>query len=615
MSLHGAANLAVLRARFPALASTLAAIAPEPGFEVVAAASGEPTARWRGRLLHSSREPRREAAGLLSRDGAGRSPTAGILFGFGLGYTAEAFAALHPGMPLLVIEPSPSLFLAALEARDLAPLLALPALCLQVGGEAAEVADRLEELPLERPLVLRLRAEIECAPEAFRAFEGVAQSALLRREINVNTLARFGRLWVRNLAANLGHFARAPGVRLLADRLAGIPAVVVAGGPTLEEALPWLPELRRRAVIITVNTPLAACLRAGAAPDAVVVVDPQYWASRHLDWTSCPAAWIVAEPSTHPRSLRRCGGRLLFTGSLFPLGERIEAVVGAKGRLGAGGSVSTTAWDLALLLGCSPLYAAGLDLGFPHMRTHARPATFEELRRHCAMRLLPLETSAFGSLHEIGLFPAPSAAGAAVMTDRRMVLYRAWFEHRLAGSGTPAFLLSGGGIAIAGAAVAHPRDLLDLPCRREEIDARRREVERTLDATEAAGAVRKVTATLEELLEELARLRGLAADGEAGAARLQRALGEGSDPRPSLAALEQVDGRILSLASRSIAGFLVQDLIHAIGGGGLDRSRAAETSGALYRGLRDSAAFHEAVLRRGLSRLQSAQPSRADGRC
>ncbi len=616
---HREANLAVLAGRHPGAAAAVAGLAPDPSLAASPTPSGDTTARWRGRLLHSARDPRREARGLVSREGG--SPTAGVLFGFGLGYAAEAFLERHPGVPLLVIEPLPTLFLAALEARDLAPLLRAPALALQVGGTATDAAAAMERLPLERPVVLRLRAEIDVEPSGFAPVEGIAQAVLLRREINVNTLERFGRLWVRNLAANAEAFARAPGVRVLADCFAGLPAVILAGGPTLEETLPVLAELRERAVIVAVNTPLAACRRWGVAPDVVVVVDPQYWASRHLDWHPGGASWLVAEPSTHPRSLRLAPGRIFFTGSVFPLGQRLEAVSGAKGMLGTGGSVSTTAWDLAGLMGCAPRYAAGLDLGYPDLRTHARPATFEEMRRASADRLAALETSAFRALREIGIFPAPAAGGGTVATDRRMILYRAWFEHRLAEAaapgahlGTKAARLSGRGLAVEGMAVQRPRELLALPRRREEIDARRRGVEQRLEAS-AGGGPAAVAAVLRELVEELARLESLAAEGARGAERLGREIERRRDPGASLRALDEIDGRILSLSARSVAGFLVQRLIAAVEGGGREASDAARTSAELYRGLRDSAGFHARVLGEALHRLENAQPSSAGGRC
>jgi hypothetical protein len=591
----------------PGTAAAVAAAEPDPSFELLPTPSGEPTARWRGALLHSPRDPRREARALVERE-AGPEPSAGVVLGLGLGYAAEAFREAHPGVPLVVIEPDAGLVRAAAEARDLAPLAADPAVRLVIGGDAGSAAAALDGLSVERLAVLRLVAEIRHSQAAFRAAEGAVQSFQLRRQINTNTLARFGRLWVRNLSANLGTFLASPGVGELAGLFDGMPAVVLAGGPTLDELVPLLARIAERALLVSVNTPLAACLAAGVHPDCAVVVDPQFWASRYLDWTDAYRGWIVAEPSTHPRVFHHRSNRVFIASSLFPLGERLEEAVGAKGKLGAGGSVSTAAWDLARLMGTRPIYAAGLDLSFPGLRTHCRGTFFGEARRSTGARTAPLEGWAFASLHDIGLFPAPSAAGGTVPSDRRMLLYRWWFENQiLMHPDLQAFTLSDQGMAIDGMTPVRPEALLDLPPIRADIESAKRGLETRLDAARPPGPPPGLAALQTEIAELCGALDGiarLADEGVAANGRLARAMERGADPRASIAALDGVDRRLLSLSSRSIAGFLLQGLIRGIeaaaarGTGAADWRTVVAAGADLYRGIGESARFQAGLLRR-----------------
>lgn len=597
----------LLAALAPEDRAVLARAVPDPSFELLPTPSGEPTARWRGALLHSPRDPRREARTLVERE-AGTDPSAAVMLGLGLGYAAEAFREAHPGVPLVVVEPDAVLARSAAESRDLRSLAADPAVRLLIGAAPGAVAAALDGLPLERLAVLRLVAEIRRSPASFRAAEGEIESLRLRREINANTLERFGRLWVRNLVANLGTFVASPGVGELAGAFAGIPAVVLAGGPTLDDLMPLLPRIAERALVVSVNTPLARCLAAGVHPDCVVVVDPQFWASRYLDWTDAYRGWIVAEPSTHPRVFRRSGNRVFLASSLFPLGERLEEAVGAKGKLGAGGSVSTAAWDLARLMGARPIHAAGLDLSYPDHRTHCRLTFFAEARRAAANRTATLEGWAFGALHDIGLFPAPCAAGGTVPSDRRMLLYRWWFENQLRmDPALAAFTLSDRGAAIGGMAPVRPETLLDLPVIRGRIEEAKRGLEARLDAARPPGpppglaALRAEIAELRGALDAVARL---ADEGAAANDRLARDLERGADPRGSLAALDRVDRRILEASSRSIAGFLLQGLIRGIEADAARRTgagdwRAVVAAGAnLYRGIGESARFQAGLLGR-----------------
>ncbi|MCX7032017.1 MAG: DUF115 domain-containing protein [Spirochaetes bacterium] len=606
--MSGGDRLARLLAALPSeAAAAIRAAAPDPSFELLPTPSGEPTARWRGALLHSPRDPRREARALVEHE-AGPDPSAAVVLGLGLGYMAEAFREVHPGVPLVVVEPDAGLVRAVAEARDLAPLAADPMVRLVIGADTGAAAAALDGLPVERLAVLRLVAEIRRNPSSFRSAEGAIQSFQLRREINANTLARFGRLWVRNLAANLGTFLASPGVGELAGLFDGVPAVVLAGGPTLDELMPLLPRIAERALLVSVNTPLAACLAAGVHPDCVVVVDPQFWASRYLDWTSGYHGWIVAEPSTHPRVFRRRSNRVFIASSLFPLGERLEEAVGAKGKLGAGGSVSTAAWDLARLMGARPIHAAGLDLSFPGLRTHCRGTFFGEARRAAGARTAPLEGWAFASLRDIGLFPAPSAAGGTVPSDRRMLLYRWWFENQLLmHPDLPAFTLSDRGVAIEGMPPVPPETLLDLPPIRSDIEAAKRGLETRLDAAQPPGPPPRLGALQAEIVELCGALDGiarLADEGVTASGRLARAMERGADPRTSLEALDNVDRRILEVSSRSIAGFLVQGLIRGIEADAAQRTGAADwktvvaTSTDLYRGIGESARFQAGLLGR-----------------
>ena len=601
-------NLAALAGRSEDFLRRLAEPSdPRADIEVVSSASGAPTARYRGTWLHSRHDPRREAAGQVARELDGEATT-GIALGFGLGYAAEEFLARAPGAALLVIEPDCALFRAALASRDLSAFLSSPRVVFHVGAGAEEIPGLLESLPLEKPVFLRLRAEIEKDPARFRSAEEITRSYLLRREVNVNTLNRFGRLWVRNLCRNISSFVDSPGISRLAGHFSGVPALVLAGGPTFDAVAPRLRELAERMLVIAVNTPLAACREAGVSPDFTVVVDPQYWASRTLDWARPASGFIVAEPSTHPRVFRGDPSRFLLCSSLFPLGERLEAVVGDRGKLGAGGSVSTSAWDLARLLGAQPIYAAGLDLGFPGMRTHCRNAFFEQLWYATCDRLSPVEGRQVRSLREIGVFAVRSAGGGWVATDRRMLLYKWWFENALAmRPGLRSFTLTGDGAAIAGMPVAAVEDALALPRIRPLIDEKMAAVTELCrgqaDTGERPNALLDVLGTLAADLRELARVAG---DGLARTDRLQAVLARREDPRELLSALDGIDRRILAISARNVAGFLIQSVIHRVQGAGdrvASESEVLADSSEIYGGILESARYQGELLQRAIDLL------------
>jgi len=612
-------NLSALYARHPGLRDHGLEQAAAGELTILPAATGTSTALLGGAYVHSRYDPVREAERLVAREVA-QQPSAALFLGLGLGYLPEAFLALHPGRPLAVVEPELALFAQALACRDLTALLSSPDVSWFLGEEPEAVIMGLDALPLSRLAVLRLRPLYLRRLAYYRKLELLVRSLLDRREVNLNTLRRFGRLWVRNLLDNLEEFLRAPGVSRLQGLFDGIPALVLAAGPSLESVLERLGELRSRLLLVAVDTSYPLCRRAGVEPDFLVTVDPQYWNSRHLDRMPIREAILVCEPAAHPSIFRRLGDErpaLYFVSSFFPIGRFLEELSGIRGKVGAGGSVATTAWDLARLLGGRPLYMAGLDLGYPGRRTHCRGAYFEELAHGLGGRLAPAELAGFRALTEAGVFPARSADGGATLTDRRMVIYQWWFENQMKqrGAELATYSLSEHGLAIAGMQYCPPAALLELPAARDRIN------EALAQAREwagpeplAASAAERTWKAMGELAAELARLGGLAREALALCSRAR--LPDSRTRSRALTRLDAVDRQILSLSSRQVAGFLFQPLIQKILDGAAPEGgkEGLALSEQLYAELADSAGYQAALIARARERRRIQSSSLGERR-
>jgi len=607
MTDYTAINLEVLRNRQPALkAIVLGTPEDPPALEIAETPSGYPTARLRGAYLHSRYDPMKEARRIVA-GGDIAAPSAAVVLGFGLGYLAEAFTDHHPDKPLIVIEEKPARFLQALAARDLRKLLACPGITWCIGEEAEAIMMQVEQLPLQKLSVLRLAGARGARERGYyRRIETLLSSVLDRRKVNINTLKRFGELWVRNLLSNLGSFISSPGICVGEKRFPDIPALVLAAGPSLDEVLPDLKALRQRCLIVAVDTSYRFCRYQGVEPDFLVTVDPQYWNSRHLDWLSRAGSILVSESSAHPRVFRLRGGRdedIYFVSSFFPLGAYIEELIGKRGLIGAGGSVATTAWDLCRYLGCSPIYMAGLDLGFPGMRTHARGAFFEESMHGRSTRFYTAELMNFDYLHQAQPMALKNNDGGRTLTDRRMLIYKSWFENQIKQQqnqgGAVTHSLAGAGIAVEGMEHVEPAELQRLPPVRRQIDAALRDLRSRGRQMIDEQRTDPVVQSLRGLVDELEQLEEVAGRG----------VTLSSSDRPAgglVPALAEVDRQIMALASRQIAGFLFQPLIHEIldnpeGGG--DFEEVLATSRNLYRELAASASYHRKLLENCLERL------------
>lgn len=585
-------NLRALGGRFPDLETLLRACEPAP-LEVLETPSGVPTARAGGRYLHSRYDPGGEARKAAA---AAEGADTLVILGPALGYSAEAALRELPEARIVAASADPAFLAACLDARDLAAPLSDDRLSLLAGGAPEGLLWMFERLGTRKVRVLENKAETELYPDWYSRAKAVLARWQAKETVNSATLKRFGRLWVRNLARNLDEIPRHPGVAGLEGRFEGIPAVVAAAGPSLDEVLPLLAALRDRAVLVCVDTALRSLLGAGIEPDFVVVVDPQYWNARHLDRCRPSRSVLVTEGAVWPSVLRMPFTGIRLCASLYPLGTFAEGRSGgAKGRLGAGGSVATTAWDFARVLGCSPVYMAGLDLGFPGGRTHARASRFEQKALAEGRRLRPPATYLYEAYAGARPRDARANDGGTVRTDERLALYSWWFESRMIRHPEcPTRNLSLRGLAVPGMPYESAESLLSLPPRRDRIDSLRedsaREVRETGNgeprATDVRGQILGLLAGLETRADA-------ALDLAARARTLERA---GKDSSEILALLDEADRDLLGNEAKEIAGFLLPDLETLLGRPARTLSEALDRSESVYREIRDSAAYHREIL-------------------
>jgi hypothetical protein len=645
MTETGGSDFSLLSRLFPGLAEELA----KPGdgeaaekegqtgdpwdreLRVEAAASRAPTLVFRGRYIHSARDPVREARRLAESlplpdsgpaDGGAKSAPL-LILGFGLGYAAEAAAERAPGRPLVVVERWREILKKALETRNLDRFLAENRIIFVVGGSGEAVSGALSLFESPRgerkpPDILKNRALTELDADWYAGVEKRVRAWAGRDDVNAATLRRFGKRWVRNLARNLEAIRDIPGIKGLEGILSGIPVFLAAAGPSLDLAGPLLEEIRKRCVTVTVDTSLRFLLARGIDPDFAVVVDPQYWNARHLDRSPAERTWLIAESAVYPPVLRHPFRGSFLCQSLFPLGRFIEDRVDPKGALGAGGSVATSAWDFARILGAPSVWIAGLDLSFPELRTHFRGALFETRSHAESGRRLPAETWSVRALRDGQPFPAAAAGGGEVLTDRRLSLYATWFENRFREyPGIRNYSLSPGGIAIPGLELASPETLLALPERRGEIDERlegceavRRDFfkpEKARQRAERYGAAKsRLLGGLAEIAGEargaasLAR-RALAACGGAGREKLSPAGGLDRAERERI--LKKLDAALAAIENSEVKD--VASFLFPPGAGANSAADAAggdpftgylEASAGMYRDLAGAAEYQIGVL-------------------
>lgn len=401
--------------------------------EILPSKQGVPTARDGGKFLHSAYNPARE--GEQSAKAAKSSVPdcrACAFFSFGLGYAALSYANFFPSDTLILVEKDPRYFFTALSLVDWTPIFSLRNCIIALGTGIDFVVSLIERSGgLKYTAISENLSQSAHESEYFSSLHALINRNKKKIEINASTLEKFSALWLKNTCKNLHFLSELEGISIFKDACPeDLPVIILAAGPSLEEILPNLAEFKERAVLVAVDTALRACLRAGVEPDFIVLADPQYYAYRHIAGLSSPSSILITESAAYPAVFRFECRKILLCSSFFPLGQCIESKIGSKGRLVAGGSVATTAWEFARFIGAREIFCAGLDLGFPHLQTHIKGSTFEENIHKNSGRILPAEEQGVSLLFAAGMENGIDYNGEKILTDSKMKMFAWWFESK-----------------------------------------------------------------------------------------------------------------------------------------------------------------------------------------
>jgi hypothetical protein len=353
-------------------------------------------------------------------------------------------------------------------------------------------------------------------------------------------------------------------------------------------------ELQKRFIIVAVDTSAAVLMNAGYLPDFTVVVDPQYWNIRHLDRVDLSKTILMSESSTHPGIFRKNHRKMFFCGSLFPLGIFIEKFGGSKKRLGAGGSVATTAWDFCRLISYGHLFCGGLDLGFPENKTHFHGSFFEEKVHTETSRIAPPEDYTYKAIRNGNPFNKTNNTGTYTLTDNRLSIYIQWFEEQIKiNKISNIWNISPLGIKIEGMGYKDIKELFNYPDIRGEIENIRSQIKITSKEAvkNADAALMKGTNILKDELERLSTLsnRGISLISEYKNEKQDRI-----SVSTLLESLDKIDNQIMKSDSKEITSFLLQPFINEV----TEKDRVdtfdegIEESKKLYSGIKESVDFH-----------------------
>jgi hypothetical protein len=391
------------------------------------------------------------------------------VIGLGLGHVLEAIDEVSAASHVVALELTPALAALSASVPRVKERLAAGRLTIAVAPAYEALAvpavrTALANAGTTLPVVISPGLAADRA-DTIGAAGNVLRQRLFEAKANEDARRANAGRYLLNTLRNLTAIAEEADVASLADCFAGAPAIVLAAGPTLDNAIEDLRASAAHAVIIAVDTSLKPLLKTGIAPDLVVAMDPTEQNARHLyDIPDLPDTWLVAEPSVNPAILRAFPGRSFLLSLGFDPWPWIAQAGITRGKLRAWGSVATTAYDLALVMGCNPIGLAGADFSFPGGQPYCRNTEYEHDWADAAAWGESLESIWYAWTHKWRDVTEADVDGCPVLTAPHLVAFRDWVRKDIERVAGERHIFNAAGGILAGPAVPRGPFRQVIPC-------------------------------------------------------------------------------------------------------------------------------------------------------
>ena len=179
-------------------------------------------------------------------------------------------------------------------------------------------------------------------------------------EVNVRTAINLQ----QNTFENLPHMAQSPDVGEMKGEFPDIPFVLVGAGPSLDESIDFLKSVQDKAIIVTSNSPYRKLINSGIRPHLVVTADPMPPTLAGFQNISLENVPLACPFSAYPEIVKRFSGRIFSWCTYNPIVDLVKKHMGMPPgtNIMEQGTVSGCVLDLSRLLGCQKVLLVGQDM-------------------------------------------------------------------------------------------------------------------------------------------------------------------------------------------------------------------------------------------------------------
>ena len=325
-----------------------------------------------------------------------------VIWGLGLGYHIKEMFRLDDGIRIQVFENDLDVIYHCLMAVDLSNLIANKRFSLIYDPDFKKIIPVLDNITenfiVHNPSLRHIKdARIREQMEMF----------FIRDSGKRNAAILFG----NNSRENFKHYDGY--IDELKPEFEGKDVIIVAAGPSLDKNVELLRDKKPGIIILAVETVFRKLLKLGIDVDYMIVTDANSRIYSHLaglEEEQIPMLYLATAYKEY--SMNYCGKKYLICQNGY---DRAQELAMQKGwhLYETGGSVSTTALDVCIYLGCKSIAFIGLDLAYTDNLAHATDTSRRAVSETEEMKQVP------------------AIGGGTVPVSRLFTIYNRWIASRV----------------------------------------------------------------------------------------------------------------------------------------------------------------------------------------
>jgi hypothetical protein len=405
-----------------------------PKGRLVRLADGNPALEVEGRIVGAPADAGSRIASL--EDVEDTEGGIAVVFGMGAGHAVRELRE-RSSAKLVVFEPDPGVLRMVLESGP-SDLGGIPIVCDRhdleviwdgIAGDHASAA------------LVRTPGYDTAYPEAATELEETIRTLVADVSVFSNTRALRYRTWLEDLFANVDVLCKTSPFTSLANRYESVPAFIIGAGPSLKKNVALLGEAAKKGIVFAVDVSGKVLAKHGIDPQVLVCLEALNLSEHMRSLPFIDRVIRAFSLTASPHSFSTGGGPLLPFFEVLRAFEPMADLVKVP-PVSVGGSVSTVAFSLAEILGCSPIVLVGQDLAYTDGRTHAEGTAFEKSRTRVDLATKTIVYDLCDQILEVrkgsALGPPPSrealfevlAWGGSGLVNSTAAFngYRKWFE-------------------------------------------------------------------------------------------------------------------------------------------------------------------------------------------